>query len=120
MDQGIGGFSIAPLDLAAVVPLALVPGLAAILIYYRGLRTTPASIATLAELAFPLTAIVTNRVVFGTTLDTTQWIGVLVLSGSIVAMRMQAESHGPPGVGLDIDRSRPTPWPGRAKLIDRG
>lgn len=102
IDQGSSGFSIAAFDLAAIVPLALVPGLAAILIYYRGLRTTPASIATLAELAFPLTAIVANRIFFGASLTTSQWAGVVVLTSSIVAMKTQAETRGPRGVGLDV------------------
>jgi drug/metabolite transporter (DMT)-like permease len=40
-------------DLLALLLLALVPGLLALLLYYRGLRGTPAAAATLAELAFP-------------------------------------------------------------------
>jgi drug/metabolite transporter (DMT)-like permease len=36
---------------------ALVPGLLALVLYYLALRRTPASRATLAELAFPLTAV---------------------------------------------------------------
>ena len=56
----------------ALMLLAVVPGLLAILLYNRGLRQTPASAATLAELAFPLTAVAVNYVAFGTRLVTTQ------------------------------------------------
>ena len=40
-------------DLLALVLLALVPGVLSLLVYYRGLRATPAAAATLGELAFP-------------------------------------------------------------------
>ena len=39
-----------------ILLLAIFPGLLALLLYYRALGHTPASRATLAELAFPLTA----------------------------------------------------------------
>jgi drug/metabolite transporter (DMT)-like permease len=42
-------------DFPDLVGLAVLPGLAAILLYYRALRSTPASLATLAETAYPLT-----------------------------------------------------------------
>jgi drug/metabolite transporter (DMT)-like permease len=79
-------FAVATGDLVAVVGLALVPGLAALLLYYRGLRTTPASVATLAELAFPLSAAGLNYAVFGTRLSASQTIGALVLAGTITVM----------------------------------
>ena len=46
--------------LAAAASARAVPGLLALLLYYRGLRTTPAPVATFAELAFPATALVVN------------------------------------------------------------
>src|SRR5205823_11332176 len=42
-------------DWPRLVALALVPGLGGLLLYYRGLERTPASVATFAELAFPAT-----------------------------------------------------------------
>lgn len=62
-----------------VAGLALVPGLLALAIYYTGLRRTPAMIATLAELAFPLTATIIGRLVFGTVLSPSQWVGLGLL-----------------------------------------
>lgn len=70
----------------ALFLLALIPGLIALLVYYRGLRTTPASAATIAELAFPLSAILINSVVFNDVLSATQWLGVIALSGTILVM----------------------------------
>ncbi len=73
-------------DLVSLLSLALLPGLIALVLYYRGLRDTPASAATLAELAFPVSAIVVNWLAFDAVLTATQWIGVVVLSGTIVVM----------------------------------
>jgi drug/metabolite transporter (DMT)-like permease len=62
-------------DWVRLPAIALIPGLAAILLYYRGLRTTPAPVATLAELAFPATALIVNYVFLGATLDGSQLLG---------------------------------------------
>ena len=59
-----------------IVVLALVTGFAAMFIYYYGLRTTPAVVATIAELAFPITAILVGYFKFGQTLTGWQWVGV--------------------------------------------
>jgi len=83
----------------ALIVLALIPGLAALLIYYRGLSTTPASSATLAELAFPLTAILIGWSAFDTVPTTTQWVGIIVLSATIVIMS-RAASRGREALGI--------------------
>jgi drug/metabolite transporter (DMT)-like permease len=83
-------FEVSFSDFGALVLLSLVPGLAALLIYYRGLSSTPASSATLAELAFPLTAILIGWSVFDTVPTTTQWIGIVLLSATIVIMTRAA------------------------------
>jgi drug/metabolite transporter (DMT)-like permease len=56
--------------------LALVTGFAAMFIYYYGLRSTPAVAATIAELAFPITAVLVGYFKFGQTLTGWQWVGV--------------------------------------------
>jgi len=85
-------------DVVPLLLLALVPGLLALLIYYRGLRSTPAAAATLAELAFPLAALTINYLAFGATLPVTQGIGVIALSLTLVVMsragRKRAEELG--------------------------
>jgi drug/metabolite transporter, DME family len=71
-------------DVPGLVGLALVPGLIALLLYYRGLQSTPAARATIAELAFPITAAAVGVTVLGTTLSWSQWAGFLLLLVTVV------------------------------------
>lgn len=48
------------LDIGVIGVIALASGVISLLIYYRGLAQTNASVATLAELGFPLAAVVVN------------------------------------------------------------
>ncbi|TME80124.1 MAG: DMT family transporter [Chloroflexi bacterium] len=43
-------------DILPFLGIALIPGFLALLLYYRALRSTPATLATIAELAYPVTA----------------------------------------------------------------
>jgi drug/metabolite transporter (DMT)-like permease len=88
-----------PHDAVPILLLALIPGLAALLIYYRGLRRTRASAATLAELAFPLTALLVNAAAFGTTLTATQLAGSLLLASTVVALSL-GDRRGSRAVGV--------------------
>jgi drug/metabolite transporter, DME family len=63
-------------DTVWIAVLALVTGLIALSLYYYGLRTTPAIAATLAELAFPISAVLVGYFKFGYTLTGWQWVGV--------------------------------------------
>jgi DME family drug/metabolite transporter len=72
-------------DVPGLVGLALVPGLAALLLYYRGLQTTPAARATIAELAFPITAAAVGVTVLNATLSWSQWSGFVLLLITVVA-----------------------------------
>src|SRR6476619_3323381 len=60
--------------------LALVTGLVAILLYYYGLSRTTASVASVAELAFPVVAIAVGYFAFDATLTGTQVVGVALTS----------------------------------------
>jgi drug/metabolite transporter, DME family len=68
-----------------IAVLAVVTGLVAMLLYYYGLRSTPALAATIAELAFPVTAILVGYFKFGQALSGWQWAGV-VLTTAVVAL----------------------------------
>ncbi len=92
-------FDITTGEFGSLILLSLIPGLAALTIYYKGLSTTPASSATLAELAFPLTAILIGWAVFDTVPTTTQWIGIAVLLGTIVVMS-RAATRGREALGV--------------------
>ena len=63
-------------DSAWIAVLALVTGLLALGLYYYGLQRTPALLAALGELAFPVTAAVVGIYVFNSNLRWTQWLGV--------------------------------------------
>src|ERR671913_566558 len=69
-----------------VILLALIPGLLALLLYYRGLSGTRASYATLAELAFPATAVILNWAVLGVGVSANQVIGFVLLWGAVFVL----------------------------------
>ena len=84
-----------------LVLLALFPGLVGLLVYYRGLRSTPASYATLAELAYPATGVTLNWLLLGQPLTVAQGIGVVFVVGAIAAMnrvKSGVRQQGVPGV----------------------
>jgi len=60
--------------------LAVVTGFLALGLYYYGLRVTPAVAATIAELAFPVSAILVGYFKFGQVLTGWQWVGVATTS----------------------------------------
>jgi drug/metabolite transporter, DME family len=61
-----------------IAVLALVTGAAALGLYYYGLQRTPAILAALGELAFPVTAALVGIYVFHDSLRWTQWLGVAI------------------------------------------
>ena len=91
--------------LGNLIVLALVPGLLAIWIYYRGLLRTPASVATLAELAFPLATVLIGYFAFDRALDGSQWIGLFVLVGAITALGL-ANPKEKDAYGIKLTRDR--------------
>lgn len=82
--------------------LALVPGLIALVLYYYGLRRTPASRATLAELAFPLTAAIVGVVFQHGHLALTQWAGFTVVLASILALAWHEHRSTAPAVMTSV------------------
>jgi drug/metabolite transporter (DMT)-like permease len=86
-----------------IVLLALFPGLLALVLYYRALGHTPASRATLAELAFPLTAAVVGVVALGARPTTSQWVGFVVLLASVVGLALHEQRSARPSVAVPDD-----------------
>ena len=80
MSAGLAG------EPARVVLVALVPGLLALLLYYRGLSGTKASYATLAEISFPASAVALNWIFLGVAVSANQVIGFVLLWGAIIAL----------------------------------
>ncbi len=77
------GFTAEP---GRVILLALIPGLLALLLYYRGLTGTRASYATLAELAFPATAVVLNWTFLGIGVSANQILGFVLLWAAVFVL----------------------------------
>jgi drug/metabolite transporter (DMT)-like permease len=93
-------------DAPALIGLALVPGLVALLLYYRGLKRTPAATATLAELSFPASALILNAIAFGTVPTGSQLLGAALLAGTVVALGF-ADRRGRTGVRIDVSSPEP-------------
>ena len=93
--------------------VAAIPGLLALLSYYRGLRTTPAISATLAELAFPLTALVVNasfQLNFQAPVAS-QWVGAGVLAATITAISIVSINRRPEDAGVRVEATPLIPEP---------
>jgi len=65
-------------DSGFIALLAIVTGLLALGLYYYGLRRTPAMLAAIGELAFPVTATLVGIYVLNDTLRWTQWLGIAI------------------------------------------
>jgi drug/metabolite transporter (DMT)-like permease len=64
--------------------IAFTTGGAAIFLYYFGLKKISASVATICELAFPLTALILEYLLRDNYLNIYQWVGVFILIVSIL------------------------------------
>lgn len=76
LNNGYGGWSLVALNLLLQ---ALLPGLLSMLLYYKGLETTKASYATLAELSFPMTGVLINWVVYNQVITPAQLLGFILI-----------------------------------------
>ena len=83
MDQVAG---VSARDWLLVFVLAVVAGFISLLVYYYGLRSTRASVATMCELAYPLSAVLVNWVVLDATLSLMQVAGGAILLAAIARL----------------------------------
>lgn len=97
VQYGLGGFTHYTVSdfLPNLLAIALVPGLLALLLYYRALSRTPASLATIAEMAYPVAATFIasapppwgfNQPVYGV-----QLVGTALLIGVIILLNLTKE-----------------------------
>jgi drug/metabolite transporter (DMT)-like permease len=70
---------------------AIIAGFVSLLIYYYGLRSTKASVATLCELAFPFAAVIVNWKFLGATLSGMQILGGAILLFAITRLTIVNE-----------------------------
>jgi len=94
---GISGFSHYAIGdfVPNLLAIALVPGLLALLLYYRALSRTPASLATIAEMAYPVAATLIASAPapwgFNQPLYGVQLIGTALLIGVIIFLNLTKE-----------------------------
>ena len=69
-----------------LVMIVLLPDLAGMRLYYGGLSGTPASVATLAELCYPLTSLLLGVLVLHSPVSAGQWVGLAVLLASVLGL----------------------------------
>ena len=81
-----------------LMALAAIPGLLALVLYYVALRRTPASRATLAELAFPVTAAFVGVAFLEGSLDASQWTGFVIVLASVVLLALHEHRARRPAV----------------------
>ncbi len=71
--------------------IAFTTGGSAIFLYYYGLKSTPASVSAICELAFPLTSVLLEYLVHGNLLSPIQWFGVILLLTGILKVTTLSE-----------------------------
>lgn len=92
---------IAGVDTLRLIAIALFTGTGALFIYYRGLADTKASVATIAELMFPFSAVVLNWVFLGDSLTAMQLFGGVVLVYAIYRVSLLNRRMEGPAVGAE-------------------
>jgi len=92
--------------------IVLLPDLLGMGLYYKGLRGTTASVATLAELCYPLTALLIGLLVQHAALSAAQWVGFALLLIAVLGLSLA------PGVVTGRERpvaapvaASPDAWP---------
>ena len=78
-------------DTSLILYLALVTGLAALTLYYYGLRRTPAVLSSLAELTYPAIAVIAGIYAYDQQLRWTQWIGVALILGAVTLLPVRRQ-----------------------------
>ncbi len=87
--EGLPFASITVVNWIVILIIALTSGSGAILLYYKGLKMIPASVATICELCLPLSAVFFDWVANGSLLGPWQWVGVFILIGSILRITLK-------------------------------
>lgn len=82
---------------------ALLPGLLSLLLYYKGLSSTKASVATLAELSFPMAGVLVNWIAFRTLITWEQLIGFVLIWIALFAISRQ-QDRSPSNTNLEAAR----------------
>jgi drug/metabolite transporter (DMT)-like permease len=76
-------------DSLLIVYLAIVTGLLALALYYFGLQRTPAVMASLAELTYPVIAVVAGIYAYSQHLRWSQWLGAAIIIATVTLLPFQ-------------------------------
>lgn len=98
---GTGEFAAVMLNL---IGQALLPGLLSLLVYYKGLTTTKASVATLGELSFPMVGVLINWIAFQEMVTSAQIVGFMLIWAVLFILSRQSDASSP-AEGLDGSRA---------------
>ncbi|PIW70399.1 MAG: hypothetical protein COW08_02070, partial [Ignavibacteriales bacterium CG12_big_fil_rev_8_21_14_0_65_30_8] len=91
--------NISNVQISIFLLIAFTTGGPAIFIYYFGLKNISASVASICELAFPLTAIALEFILRDNILSPVQWIGTIILLLSILRVtNIRAEKADIPSI----------------------
>lgn len=71
---------------------ALLPGLFSLMVYYKGLTTTKASVATLAELSFPMVGVLINWIAFQEVVKFHQICGFVLIWAVLFIISRRSEA----------------------------
>jgi drug/metabolite transporter (DMT)-like permease len=79
-------------DFIFIIIIAIASGVVSLLIYYRGLQDTKASVATIAELGFPMAAVIVNWIFLGANLELMQIVGMAILLFAIFKLSLDKQT----------------------------
>lgn len=77
-------FEITPVNWLIFLIIAFTTGSGAIFIYYYGLKKVRASVSTICELFFPVSAVFFDYIVNGHVLSLVQWLAAIVLVSAVI------------------------------------
>lgn len=86
--------------------IVLLPDLLGMTLYYLGLRETPASVATLAELCYPLTALAIGVFAQHTPMSPGEWVGLALLILAVIGLG-QKPGVAAPALEMPLIARRP-------------
>lgn len=80
--------TVTPLQFQMIGIITVTTGMVALAIYYYGLKKVPARVATLYELAWPATALLTDIFLFNARFSLTQVLGLALLATALYKVRV--------------------------------
>jgi drug/metabolite transporter (DMT)-like permease len=82
-------------DIGLMLVIGLVSGVLSLLLYYKGLKNIPASVATIAELGFPVAAVLINWIFIPSgSLTVVQLVGIVILLISVALLGRYSSTKG--------------------------